>query len=94
MAGAVIHRQKARREAFFVVVGDLLRAVHRPGWFCDISHRPLKEYHRTTLKRNLSDLRPPPAAGFPGGGSAGGGVLRRYILLLIMGIGDEVCIFL
>jgi len=25
MAGAVIHRQKARREAFFVVVGDLLQ---------------------------------------------------------------------
>jgi len=79
MAGAVIHRQKARRRAFFVVLGDPLRLPPRPGWLCDILHRNLKEYHRTTLERNLSDLRPPPAASFPGGGSVGGTILRREI---------------
>ena len=68
-------------------------SLQHPGWFCDILHRNLKEYHRTTLERNLSTSPPPPAAGFPGGGSTGGGVLRRYILLSIMGIGDELSIF-
>ena len=47
MAGAVIHRQKARREAFFVVLGGLLRAVHRPGWLCDSLPQIGGEGHRT-----------------------------------------------
>jgi len=74
--------------------GDLLRAVHRPGWFCDILHRNLKEYHRTMLERNLSPSPPPPPARARRGGSGGGDILRRCNFYLIMGIGDEVCIFL